>query len=128
MKSVVGDVELLPQGFETFHYPVCQLKGSFPLGQGGFFNLLAVFVGTGQEKDIVPTGSLVACQDIAGQGCVRVADVGDIVDVVNGCRNIKGFTHVSLLGVFLSLLLSGFLRGLLRGRDLLRLGAASASA
>ncbi len=100
-KVGVGYVQLFPQGLVAFNDAVGQFKWGFSLGLGGFFDFLPVFIGTCQERNIIPLRSFVTCQHIAGYGCVGVTDVRHVVHVINGSRYIKALAHcLSPEGVF----------------------------
>ena len=77
-ESVIGDVHQLPQILDALlplHDVVHKLLG----GDAGFFgaglNLLAVFVGSGEEAHIIALEPLIPGHGVGGYGAVGVADV-----------------------------------------------------
>ncbi len=88
-----GDVELLPERLKALYYPIRQLQRGFSRSIGGFFHLLAVFVGAGQEEHLVSLEPFVAGQHVGRQGGVGVANVGNVVDIVDRGGEVKGATH-----------------------------------
>jgi hypothetical protein len=50
---------------------------------------LAVLVGSGEEKNVKPVHALKPGQGVGSHGGVSVADMGDIIHVVNGRGDVK---------------------------------------
>ena len=90
---VVRNVQALPELLKLRRELVAmRLRRDAPL-RSGLLNFLAVFVEAGEEKDVVAFETLVAGQHICRNRRVGMADVRDIVDVVNGSRDVKGLRH-----------------------------------
>ena len=51
---------------------------------GRALDLLAVFIAAGDEHHRLPPQPLVACHRIAGKRCVGTAEMGAVVDVIEG--------------------------------------------
>ncbi len=74
-KAVVGDIHELPQLFEAGGYLIRVLLRGHIRFRGVAFYLLTVFVGTGQEKHLVPGHSLIAGERVGIDGAVGVPDM-----------------------------------------------------
>ena len=86
---VVRDAEALPELLEPDHGAVALLDRRHAVFLGGLLDFLAVFVGAGQEPDVVARGAMVAREDVGEDGRVCVPDVGLVVDVVDRGRYVK---------------------------------------
>src|SRR5580692_3066115 len=86
---VVGDPHPLPQGAEFARDFVCVLLWGFSSSFRRTLNLLSVLVGARQEKSVIAQQSMTACNRVAGDGRVRVADVRPRIDIVNRGRDVK---------------------------------------
>ena len=94
---VVGDVEPLPESLEPLHHPVSKLLRGLPALSGGLLHLLTVLIGPREEEAIVARHPLVTGQHIGGYGGIGMADMRDIVHVVDGCGHVEGLPHGLLL-------------------------------
>jgi hypothetical protein len=93
-EEVVRDVEGPPQVLGAADDRVGQgLGGQTPLGRR-LLDLLAVFVGPGQEEDVLPGQLLEPGQGVGDDRRVGVPDVGHVVDVVDRRRDIKCFLSI----------------------------------
>ena len=80
---VVGDLQQFG-GFPEQH--ACRidlLLGSEAVGFGGALDLEAVLIGTGEHHGVVAQKSMPSSKRIGVDGCIGVADVGCVVDVVD---------------------------------------------
>ena len=92
-EEVVLDVHLLPEVFEAVVVFVhVFLRSHVTLGSGAL-HLLAVFVGTGQEKCLVADDLVEAGKDVSKNGRVGMPDMRGIIDVINRSGDVKIF-HV----------------------------------
>jgi hypothetical protein len=71
-----------------------------------------MLVGPGQEKNPVAQKFVIAGDDIGGDGGTSVANMGNVVHIINGRRNIKFVGHGLILAQF-------GLESKVRGRNLL---------
>ena len=86
---VVADVQQLPQILDGGYDLVHILLGGHT-GVGGLvLDLLAVLIGTGQEHDVIALHPLEACQCVAGDSGIAVADVQFVAGVVDGSGNVE---------------------------------------
>ncbi|EQD24416.1 MAG: hypothetical protein D084_Lepto4C00442G0001, partial [Leptospirillum sp. Group IV 'UBA BS'] len=86
---VVGDGEPAPEVAEARQDPVDVELGGESVPLRALPDLLAVLVGAGEEEDRLPFLAAGAGQDVGGDGGVGVADMGDVVDVVDGGRQVE---------------------------------------
>ncbi|MCG3173220.1 MAG: hypothetical protein GMKNLPBB_01398 [Myxococcota bacterium] len=86
---IVADVEFLPGVLKVDHEEIRVLLGRTVEFRCRLLDLLSMLVGSGQEKHVVPQRAMVARQHIGGDGCIGVADMGFVVDVINGRGDIK---------------------------------------
>ena len=86
---VVADIQDLPQILEVDVDLVHQLLGRHPLRLRGGLDLLPVLVRPCEEIHVVPLHALVTAHDVAGYRRVGVADVGDVVDVIDGSGDVE---------------------------------------
>jgi hypothetical protein len=87
---VVGDVQLRPGGLPALDDlvgPGLRVEAA-RLGRPG--HLLPVLVGPGEEQHLVPVGTPPASQDVGRDGGVGVADVRQVVDVVDRGGEVEG--------------------------------------
>ena len=92
---VVRDVKTAPEVLKTDNHFVAVLLGCFPPLPGGLFHLLAVLICTGEKHDFASGYPHVSRYHVSCHGCVNVPDVGDVVDIVDGCRHVEGaFAHL----------------------------------
>ena len=80
---IVRDIEDLPGLGESSRGSVGPLPGSHLVLLRRFRHLLAMLVGTSQEKDVLPEQSVPASNGISIDGAVGVAEVRYVVDVVD---------------------------------------------
>ncbi len=90
----MGDIQLFPERLKTFHHPVCQFQRGFAIGLGGGFNLLPMLIGPGQKSNFIASRTLIAGHDIASKGGIGVADMRDVIDVIDRRRDIKSIIHL----------------------------------
>ena len=62
-----------------------------------FFDFLTMLIGASQEVNIVSADPFVPGHDIGGDRCVCMSDMGYIIDIIYGSRNIVMFVHVFLV-------------------------------
>ena len=86
---VIGDVKAPPEVLETDHHLVAVLLGCFPPLPGGLFHFLAVLVRAGEEHDLPSGHPHVAGNHVSCDGSINVPDVGDVIDIIDGCRHIE---------------------------------------
>ena len=90
-EEVVLDVHLLPEVFEAVVVFVHVFLRSHATLGGGALYLLAVFVGTGQEKSLVADDLVETGQDICENGRVGMPDMRGIIDIINRSGDVKFF-------------------------------------
>ena len=86
---VVGDVESVPGVAEMRRRLVDQFLGRDAPRFRGALHLQAVLVGAGQEEDLVAPEPAPTGEHVAGHRRVGVADVGDVVHVVNRSGDVE---------------------------------------
>ena len=99
-EPVIGNVHQLPQILDTT-FALHDVVHKLLRGDTGFLclilNLLAVFVGAGEEHNVIALEPLIACHGVGCHGAIGVADVklgGRVVD--GGCdieRPLTFFAH-----------------------------------
>ena len=102
-EAVVRNVHQLPQ-IENALFAFNNVVNEFLGGDTGFlglgFDLLTMFVGTGQEHDVIAAHALVASDGVGSDGAVGVTDVQFGRRIVNGgCdieRFLTGITHIQI--------------------------------
>ena len=92
---VVADPQLFPGLGEAFAGPVGPVLRGEALSLGGLGHLETVLVGTGEEKHLIAPQTAPPGQHIGRDGGVGVADMGNVVDVIDGCGDGEGW-HVCL--------------------------------
>ena len=101
-EAVVADVQQLPQildgGYDLVHI---LLGGHTGIG-GLVLDLLAVLIGAGQEHDVIALHPLEACQCVAGDSSIAVADVQLVAGVVDGSGDVECLVLTHRLILFLS--------------------------
>ncbi len=88
---VVGDFETLPQLLEADNGLVALLLRRQSVFIGGLLDLLAVFVGAGQEPGRGAEKAVIAGEHVGQNGGVRVADVRLVVHIIDRCRYVVAF-------------------------------------
>ena len=88
-KIVVADIQDLPELLEVDVDLVHQLLGRHPLRLCSGLDLLPVLVRPCEKIHVVPLHALVTAHDVAGYRRVGVADVGNIVDVIDGGGDVE---------------------------------------
>ncbi len=91
---IVRDLELFPEVPEADDDLVGELDGRQAARGGRFLHLLAVLVRPGQEEDVIARRPLEAGQGVGDDRCVGVADVGNVVDVIDRRRYVKGLLRI----------------------------------
>ena len=86
---VVGDVEPVPRVAEVPGRLVDQLLRRHALRLGRPLHFQTVLVGAGQIEDLVTAEPAPARENVARDGRVRVTDVRDVVDVIDGSRDVE---------------------------------------
>ena len=71
-----------------------QLLRSHPLCLSGFSHLLAMFIGAGQEKDLITAQSMKSSRHVSCKSRISTAHMGHIVHIINWRCNIKFFAHL----------------------------------
>ncbi len=88
-KIVVGDLQTLPEFLEAEdRFIHVLLGGNAPRG-GGFLHLLAMLVGAREEPGVVAKQTVGAGQHVRQHRRVGVANVGFVVDVIDGGADVK---------------------------------------
>ena len=101
-KAVVADIQQLPQILDGSHDLVHVLLGG-DTGIGSLIlDLLAVLIGAGQEHDVIALHPLEACQCVAGDSGIAVADVQLVAGVVDGSGDVECLVLTHRLILFLS--------------------------
>ena len=101
-EAVVADVQQLPQILDSGYDLVHILLGGHT-GIGSLvLNFLAVLVGAGQEHDVIALHPLEACQCVAGDSGIAVADVQLVAGVVDGSGDVECLVLTHRLILFLS--------------------------
>ena len=88
---VVGDAHAVPEGAEGGGDLVGELLGREAGSGGGALDLLAVFIGAGEEEGVVAEEAVATGDDVGRNRRVRVADVGARVDIVNRGGEVELF-------------------------------------
>ena len=88
-KIIMGDVQNLPEVLKPFHHLIHQLLGAYAPLLGGFFDFHAVLVRPGEEKHLPAQQALVTGHHIGGHSRVGVADMWDVIDVINGSGYVE---------------------------------------
>ena len=81
---VVPNVEFVPSLSKKRSDGVGEFLRCYTLGIGGLLNFEAMFVGAGEEVDVVAREPVPASQGIGNDGGVCVAEVRLRIDVING--------------------------------------------
>ena len=92
-KFVITDSEVIPKILERGRDLVGILLGCLSPLQCRVLDLLTVLICTGQKESLQATHSRVACECIGNDRCIGMADVGDIVDIVDRCGDIGFFAR-----------------------------------
>ena len=101
-EAVIAHVQQLPQILDGGHDLVHVFLGGHA-GIGGLvLNFLAVLIGAGQEHDVIALHPLEACQCVAGDSGIAVADVQFVAGVVDGSGNVECLVFTHRLILFLS--------------------------
>ena len=101
-EAVVADVQQLPQILDSGYDLVHILLGGHT-GIGSLvLNFLAVLISAGQEHDVITLHPLEACQCVAGDSGIAVADVQLVAGVVDGSGNVECLVLTHRLILFLS--------------------------
>jgi hypothetical protein len=80
---IIGDSEPLPERLEAFdHFIAVSFWIHSPL-LCCLLNLLTMFICTGEEKNLTALQPFVTGEDVSGDGGVGMADMGDIIDIVD---------------------------------------------
>ena len=86
---IVGDPEPLPERVVALDHLIGQSDGGHPPPGRGALDLLPVLIGSGEKVNVVPKHPVEARQNVGHHGRVGVADVGNVVDVVDGSRDVE---------------------------------------
>jgi hypothetical protein len=97
---VVGDVERVPGVTKVLGSFVHELLGRDPTGLRRALHLQPVLVGAGQVEDVVTPEPPPPGEHVPGHRRVRVADVRDIVDVIDGGGDVEAAHVVSILPIW----------------------------
>ena len=89
-EAVVGDAHFLPSRLEASRHDVAQLKRRDALCGRRLLDLLPVFVGSGQEEDVVAGTAPVPREHVGQDGGVGVAEVRLARGVVDGRGQVEG--------------------------------------
>ena len=92
-KIVVGQLQFFGERPPVRRQFVTILLRRFALGDSRLLNLLAVFIQTGQEKNIQAETAARPRDDVGDDFLVGMAEVRLAVDVVNGGGDVKLFVH-----------------------------------
>ena len=101
-EAVVADFHQLPQVFDGGDDLIHVLLGGHACVGGLVLDLLAVLVGAGQEHDVIALHPLEACQCVAGDSGIAVADVQFVAGVVDGSGDVECLVLTHRLILFLS--------------------------
>ena len=99
-KTVVRDVHRGPRVFEPLDDLVTEFPGRLAVFFRGLADLGAVLIGAGQKKNVISTQAMPACENVGRGRGVRVADMGDIVNVINWSGQIKFHDENLLVELF----------------------------
>jgi hypothetical protein len=89
-KGIVFYLQALPKILEFWCQPVAiGLWLDAGLG-GGLLDFLTMFVKASKKKDVAPSKSPVPSEHIRGDRRVGMADVRDVIDVINRRGDVKG--------------------------------------
>jgi hypothetical protein len=86
---VVGDIEPLPEGLEPFdHFIAVGLRIDSPF-LCGLLHFLTMFIRAGEKEGLITFESLKAGEDVGRNGRIGMADMGNIVDIVDGSGDVE---------------------------------------
>ena len=92
-EAIVADAPLLPERHVALGDGVAVLLWGDPAISGRALDLLAMFINTGDEHHLLAFQALKPCQRITRQCGVSAAQMGLVVDVIQGGREAVG--HLS---------------------------------
>ena len=90
-KAVVGNIHKLPKAVEPRNDVVNILLRCNSRFRCLAFNLLSVFVRTGQKVNIIAAHSLIACKRVRVHGAIGVSDMQFCTRIVNGRCDVISF-------------------------------------
>ena len=90
---VVGEAHPIPQGAKFCRNFVSKLLRGLAGSSGGALDFLPVFIRARQEIRVIPEHAMAARNGVAGNGRVRMADVGTGIDVIDRGRDVELFAH-----------------------------------
>ena len=93
---VVGDLQQLGSVSEQHARGVDLFLGRHPVGLRRPLNLETVFVGSRQHHRVVAQQAMPSSKRIGVDGCIGVADVGCVVDVVDRRGDVVRAHHANL--------------------------------
>ena len=94
---IVFDAEFFPELLKTDHGGVALFDRGHIVFRGGFLDFLSVFVGSGQEPDVLTHRAMVPGDNISENRGVSVADVRLVVHIINRRSQIKRRHNSSFL-------------------------------
>jgi len=92
-KVIVPDVQLVPRLPEALGIEIAVRLRRQAAFLRGLLHFLAVLVGSGEKENLVAQKLVVARQDVRQYRGIGVADVRNVVDVIDGRGDVKGAGH-----------------------------------
>jgi hypothetical protein len=89
-KGIIGHIQALPERVKLRCQPVAIGLGLDARLGGGLLDFLTMFVKASKKKDVAPSKSPVPSEHICGDRRVGMADVRDVIDVINRRGDVKG--------------------------------------
>jgi hypothetical protein len=93
---VVRNIHSLPEGLKSQDHFIAVCFRIHPSFLSSFFYLLAVFIRSREEEDSIPLEASVAGKDVSGYGRIRMTDMRDIIDIVDGSGDVKELFRVRM--------------------------------
>jgi hypothetical protein len=94
---VIGTAERCHHVFEQLRHLLDEFGGAAALLAGRLLDLLAVFIGAGQEQDVIAVEPFEAGKRIRCQHFIGMADMGSAIRIRNGGGDIELLFHLRIL-------------------------------
>ena len=92
-KVAVADVQFSPEIPEQGGNDVGIGLGRYAPGRGGFHDLVAVFIGAGEKKDLFAGHGMKTGRHVGHDGGIGVTQMGLCVHIVDRCGDVKTVGH-----------------------------------
>jgi hypothetical protein len=87
---VIRDSQSLPERLEAFDHFITVSFWIHASILGGFFHLLAMLIRAREEKNLIALQPFVTSKNVSGDRGIGVADMGNIIDIVDRGGNVEG--------------------------------------